>query len=61
VNGVIERPESLSTAIGLSLDDEFVAGGHEPVDGGLGEQYGTTGMPRPKDSHAAGHSAWMRW
>lgn len=29
---------SLAAAVGLSFDDEFVAGGHEPVDGGLGEQ-----------------------
>lgn len=27
-----------STAVGLPFDDEFVAGGHEPVDGGLGQQ-----------------------
>jgi hypothetical protein len=28
---------SLSAAVGLSVDDEFVAGGYEPVDVGLGE------------------------
>lgn len=29
---------SLSSPVGLSFDDEFVAGGHESFDGGLGEQ-----------------------
>lgn len=28
----------LSAPVGLSFDDEFVGGGGEPVDGGLGEQ-----------------------
>jgi hypothetical protein len=29
---------SLPAAVGVSFDEEFVADGHEPVDGGLGEQ-----------------------
>ena len=28
----------LAAAVGLSFDDEFVGGGDEAVDGGLGEQ-----------------------
>jgi hypothetical protein len=35
-------------AVGLSFDDEFVGGGDEPVDGGLGEQ--RVGM---MDSHSS--------
>ena len=30
---------SLAAAIGLSFDGYFVAGGDEPVDGGLGEHW----------------------
>ena len=29
---------ALAAAVGLALDDEFVAGGHESVDRGLGEE-----------------------
>ena len=33
------RLGSLSAAVGLAFDDEFVAGGDESVDGGLGEEW----------------------
>ena len=29
---------ALAAAVGVAFDDEFVAGGGEPVDGGLGQQ-----------------------
>jgi len=32
------RGGSLAAAVGVAFDDELVAGGGEPVDGGLGEQ-----------------------
>jgi len=36
----------LAAPVGLSFDDEFVGGGGEPVDGGLGEQrVGHHGQP----------------
>jgi hypothetical protein len=37
---------SLAAAVGVSFDDEFVGGGGESVDGGLGQQWvGHHGQP----------------
>src|SRR6516162_2309979 len=49
VNGqaaVVADGGFLAAPVGLSVDDEFVGGGDEPVDGGLGEQrVGHDGQP----------------
>src|SRR5215469_17174339 len=44
--GSVADGRFLAATVGLSFDDEFVGGGDEPVDGGLGEQrVGHHGQP----------------
>ena len=46
----------LAAPVGLSFDDQFVGGGGEPVDGGLGEQrVGHHGLSFPPDRGGIGY------